>query len=311
MVCFEYSNDNKRYHTFNYYLKEKYHSKVFKVSLNANFSCPNRDGKIAYGGCSFCSSLGSGEYAGNINNDLLEQFEQVKSMMHQKWDKAKYIAYFQAYTNTYAPLETLKEMYEPFVAMENVVALAIATRPDCLENDVIEYLASLTSKLDVWVELGLQTTSDEIAKSFNRGYDYDVFLDCLNRLEKTNIKVCVHLINGLFNESKEMMIENAKKLSKLKIDAIKIHMLHLITDSKMGKEYLNKPWDLLSLDEYVEIVVEQLRYLRKEIVVQRLTGDAKKDDLIAPLWTLNKTNVLNSIDKYMKNNNYMQGDLCE
>ncbi|MDH6603783.1 radical SAM protein (TIGR01212 family) [Bacilli bacterium PM5-9] len=311
MVCFEYSNDNKRYHTFNYYLKEKYHSKVFKVSLNANFSCPNRDGKIAYGGCSFCSSLGSGEYAGNINNDLLEQFEQVKSMMHQKWDKAKYIAYFQAYTNTYAPLETLKEMYEPFVEMENVVALAIATRPDCLENDVIEYLDSLTSKLDVWVELGLQTTNDEIAKSFNRGYDYDVFLDCLNRLEKTNIKVCVHLINGLFNESKEMMIENAKKLSKLKIDAIKIHMLHLITDSKMGKEYLNKPWDLLSLDEYVEIVVEQLRYLRKEIVVQRLTGDAKKDDLIAPLWTLNKTNVLNSIDKYMKNNNYMQGDLCE
>ena len=308
---FEYSDDNKRYYTFNYYLKEKYHSKVFKVSLNADFTCPNRDGKVGVGGCSFCNTLGSGEYAGAITDNLIDQFNSIKEKMHVKWPEAKYIAYFQAYTNTYAPLETLKATYESFITMDNVLALAIATRPDCLSAEIISYLDSLTDKLDIWLELGLQTTHDKIAQSFNRGYDYEAFLDCINRLKDTNIKVCVHLINGLPNETKEMMIENVQRVTRLPIDAIKIHMLHLIIDSKWGQEYLKKTWSLLSLEEYVEIVVEQLRYLKKDIVIQRLTGDAKKENLIAPLWTLNKTNVLNSIDKYMAKNNYKQGDLYE
>lgn len=311
MKKFKYSNDNKRYHTFNYYLKNKYQSKVFKVSLNAAFSCPNRDGKVSVGGCTFCSSLGSGDFAGNINDDLIKQFHDIKEKMHVKWPQAKYIAYFQAYTNTYAPLATLKEMYQPFVQMDNTVALAIATRPDCLEQDVIDYLDGLSLKQDIWIELGLQTTNNKIAQSFNRGYDYEVFLDTINRLSKTNIKVCVHLINGLPNESKEMMIDNAKKLSKLPIDALKIHMLHIVEHTKMAQDYKKQPWDLLSLEQYVEIVAEQLRYLPDNIVMQRLTGDAFKEDLIVPQWTLNKTNVLNSIDKYMAANDFIQGELYE
>lgn len=308
---FKYSNDNKRYHTFNYYLKNKYASKVFKVSLNANFTCPNRDGKVGVGGCTFCSNLGSGDYAGDITLDLKQQFETIKAKMHLKWPKAKYIAYFQAYTNTYASLEQLKEIYEPIINKENVVALAIATRPDCLEGDVIEYLDSLTDKLDVWIELGLQTTHDEIAQKFNRGYDYETFLKTIKRLEKTNLKVCIHLINGLPFETKAMMLENVKRISKLKIDGLKIHMLHLITDSKMGQDYLKESWPLLSLEEYVTLVVEQLRYLPCEMIIQRLTGDANKDNLLAPLWTLNKTKVLNEIDKKMACDNVYQGDKYE
>ena len=308
---FKYSDDNKRYHTFNYYLKQTYHSKVCKVSLNANFSCPNRDGKVGVGGCSFCSYLGSGDYAGKANDSLSDQFVEISQKLQQKWPDAKYIAYFQAYTNTYASLEILKASYEPFVHKEKVVALAIATRPDCLADETIAYLDELSNEIDIWLELGLQTTHDEIAKDFNRGYDYQVFLDCLDKLAMTNLKVCVHLINGLPNETYEMMLDNVKKLNKLKIDAIKIHMLHVIKDSKLGEDYLITPFKLLNLTEYVELVVHQLRYLRPELIVQRLTGDANKDNLLAPLWTLNKTKVLNSIDKYMALHNYLQGDLCE
>lgn len=308
---FKYSNDNKRYYTFNYYLKKTYQSKVFKVSLNAGLSCPNRDGKVGVGGCSFCSSSGSGDFAGEISLSLQKQFEQIKHKMHLKWPDAKYIAYFQAYTNTYASLDKLKIIYESVLNNPDVVALDIATRPDCLEDDLIEYLAKLSEKIDVWLELGLQTTYDESAKLFNRGYDYAVFLDAISRLEKTNIKVCVHLINGLPNENKEMMIENVKRLSHLSIDAIKIHMLHLVEDSLWGQDYLKKPFSLLSLDEYVELVVEQLRYLPSEMIIQRLTGDADKNTLIAPLWTLNKTKVLNEIDKLMVKENCYQGDLYE
>lgn len=308
---FKYSNDNKRYYTFNYYLKKTYQSKVFKVSLNAGLSCPNRDGKVGVGGCSFCSSSGSGDFAGEISLSLQKQFEQIKHKMHLKWPDAKYIAYFQAYTNTYASLDKLKIIYESVLNNPDVVALDIATRPDCLEDDLIEYLAKLSEKIDVWLELGLQTTYDESAKLFNRGYDYAVFLDAISRLEKTNIKVCVHLINGLPNENKEMMIENVKRLSHLSIDAIKIHMLHLVEDSLWGQDYLKKPFSLLNLDEYVELVVEQLRYLPSEMIIQRLTGDADKNTLIAPLWTLNKTKVLNEIDKLMVKENCYQGDLYE
>ena len=310
MNDFKYSDDNKRYHTFNYYLKNKYECKVFKVSLDAGFTCPNRDGSKGYGGCSFCSSKGSGEYAGNKNDDLLVQFNKIKDMMHQKWSKGKYIVYFQAFSNTYAPLIQLKKIYAPFLEIENVVGIAIATRPDCLDDEIIAYLDSLTSKVDIWLELGLQTTNDKIAQEFNRGYNFEVFDKNMKKLEKTNINVCVHLINGLKNETKDMMIDNVKKLSKYKIDAIKIHMLHIVADSLLAIEYEKNPFNILSLDEYVEVVVNQLRHLPKEIVVQRLSGDAKKEKLIVPMWTLNKTNVLNSIDKYMAKNKIVQGDLC-
>lgn len=306
---FLYTQDNKRYYTFNYYLKQTYGKKVAKISLNTNFGCPNRDGKVGYGGCSFCSSLGSGDFAGDNSKDLENQYLQVKSMMQEKWQDTYYIAYFQAFTNTYAPLEVLKQAFDPFTKIDEIKAISIATRPDCLDNQIIEYLDSLTSTKDVWVEMGLQTTFDDSAKAFNRGYDYAVFLDTMQRLEKTNLKICVHLINGLPNETKEMMLTNVQRIAKLKrIDALKIHMLHLIKGTKMAQEYLQKPWPLLSRDEYVELVVQQLSYLPPQMIIQRLTGDAKADELVAPMWTLKKVDVLNHIDMYMAKNDIVQGD---
>lgn len=308
---FVYSNDNKRYHTFNYYLKNKYGSKVFKVSLNANFSCPNRDGSKGIGGCTFCSSTGSGDFAGKVDNTLLDQFETIKTRMHIKWPQAKYIAYFQAYTNTYAPLDILKKTYQPFIEMEDVKVIDIATRPDCLDENVIAYLDEIAQSKEVWVELGLQTTYDDTAINFNRAYEYQVFLDAIDRLSKTKIKVCVHIINGFRGESSEMMINNVKRVGQLKIHGIKIHMLHIIKNTQLAKEYMMDSFTILTLDEYVATTVNQLRYLPEHIIVQRLTGDANKDDLIVPEWTLNKTNVLNSIDKYMALHGYYQGDLVK
>ena len=306
---FEYSNTNLRYHSLSYYFKNKYKSKVFKVALDANFSCPNRDGNAGFGGCSFCSSEGSGEYAGDSDLSLLKQYDNVKKRMSKKWPKAKTVAYFQAYTSTYGPLSKIKKMVEPFLEKSEVVAIDIATRPDCLEDDVIEYLNSLCHKKDIWIELGLQTIYDQSAKDFNRGYDFSVFEDAIKRLKKTDIKVCVHLINGLKNESKEMMIESAKVVSSMGIDAIKIHMLHLVKDSKLGQKYLKEPFKILSKEEYTDIVATQLENIPKEVVIQRITGDAQKDKLIVPKWTLKKFIVMNDIQKELVRRDSFQGKL--
>ena len=308
---FEYSNTNKRYHTFDYYLKNKYNEKVFKVSLNAGFSCPNRDGKIGYGGCTFCSSLGGGENGGNIHDNLDEQFEKVKSIMHLKWPIAKYIAYFQAFSNTYAPVNILKEIYEPFVYKEDVVSIAIGTRADCLDNDVVEYLASIASRTDLWVEIGLQTANDETAKLINRGYNYSVFVDSVNKLRKHNINVTVHIINGLPGENKEMMVNTIKEINKLDIQGIKIHSLNILKDSIMGKDFYNNPFKILSINDYIDVVIKQLENLRKEIVVQRLTSDPVKENLIAPMWNTDKIQLLNDIDKEMVIRDTYQGKALE
>ena len=304
---FPYSNDNKRYHTWNYYLKNKYENKVFKVPLNANFSCPNRDGTCGYGGCTFCGALGSGEYAGNILDDLNSQFVDRLEMMQRKWPDGLPIAYFQAYTNTYAPLETLKAMYDPFAKRDDIVSIAIATRADCLEDDKIAYFDSLCDNKEIWIELGLQSIFDKTAKRCNRGHDYKTFLDCIERLKNTRLKICVHLINSLPYESKEEMIESAKALASLPIHAVKIHMLHVCHGTKMAEEYKEYPFPLLTLEEYVDVVVRQLEVFPKEMIIQRLTGDAVKELLIAPIWTLNKTNVLNSIDKEIAKRDTWQG----
>ena len=304
---FPYSFDNKRYHTWNYYLKQKFHQKVYKVSLNANFSCPNRDGTCGIGGCTFCSALGSGDYAGNIHDDLAKQFSDVNEMMKQKWPQGIPMAYFQAYTNTYAPLEKLKEYYTPFIENEEIVALAIATRADCLEDDKITYLDSLTKKKEIWIELGLQSIFDQTCEQLNRGHDFSTFCNCIERLRKTNIKICVHLINSLPMESKEMMIESARVLGQLPIHAVKIHMLHVCEHTKMGEQFKKQPFPLLTMNEYIDVVISQLEVLPSNIIIQRLTGDAVKEELIAPSWTLNKTNVLNNIDKEMVRRNTWQG----
>ena len=307
---FKYSNTNLRYHSLSYYYKNKYKTKVSKIALDADFTCPNRDGKAGFGGCSFCSSAGSGEFAGDSNKTIMTQYNNVKARMQNKWPDSKTVPYFQAYTSTYGPLSKIKEMVEPFLLMDEVVAIDIATRPDCLEDDVIEYLDSLTGCKDIWIELGLQTIHDQIARDFNRGYDFDVFVDTVKRLAKTKIKVCVHLINGLPNESMEMMVESAKVVSSMDIDAVKIHMLHLVKDSRLGQQYLKKPFKILSKDEYVDIVASQLEVIPKEIIIQRLTGDAKAENLIVPKWTLSKFIVMNDIQKELVKRDSYQGRLA-
>lgn len=304
---FTYSNTNKRYYTFSYYLKTNFQNKVFKVPLNANFSCPNRDGTKAVGGCTFCSALGSGDYAGSIQDSMQEQFDKGKEKMLVKWPTGKAMAYFQAYTNTYASLDTLKAHFDPFIENNEVIALSIATRADCLSDETITYLDSLTATKEVWLELGLQSIYDETSTRINRGHTFEEFNEAIERLSKTNLKICVHLMNSLPNETREQMIESARVVGQMNIHAIKIHMLHVIQNTKMALQYYINPFPLLSLDEYVEVIVRQLEVIREDIVIQRLTGDAVKEDLIAPLWTLNKTQVLNDIDKYMQLHDTYQG----
>ena len=304
---FIYSNDNKRYHTWNYYLRNKYHCKVFKVPLNANFSCPNRDGTCGVGGCSFCTSLGSGDQVQERFEPLDKQYIANLKVMKNKWPQGKGFAYFQAYTNTYCSLAVLKETIEPIFYQEDVLGLCIATRADCLEDDKIEYLNQLSYKKEIWIELGLQSIYDDTAQAINRGHTYATFVDCVQRLKHTNLHICVHLMNSLPNETKDMMIESAKVVGKLPIHALKIHMLYLMKNTQLAKQYLKHPFPLLTLEEYVDVVIKQLEYLPKEMIIQRLTGDGLKDEQIASFWMLNKTRVLNEIDKEMVRRNTYQG----
>lgn len=305
MNPFPYSLDNKRYHTYNYFLKTKYHKKVAKVSLDAHFTCPNRDGTKGYGGCIFCSEKGSGDFILD-SNSLLEQFKAGSEVMKRKWPEAVFIPYFQAYTNTYAPLEKLKQIYEPFIQMKDVVGIAIATRADCLTEEICDYLEELSHKTDVYIELGLQTIHDKTAKEINRGHTYEEFLNGLNMLRRHHLEVCVHIINGLPNETVDMMLETAKVVGELDIQGIKIHNLYVTKNSRLYRSY---PFKMLEREEYIELVAHQLEYIPGHVVVERLTGDAPLKELVAPMWSIKKTTILNDIDKFMKKNEIMQGDL--
>lgn len=304
---FTYSNSNKRYHTLDYYYKQKFNSKVFKISLNGGFTCPNIDGTKGIGGCIYCSSLGSGEYAGNKFDDLKTQFEKGLKMMERKWPNGKYIAYFQANTNTYANVDVLKEKYEEVLTFDNVIGLNIATRCDAITNECLEYLKELNKRTFLTIELGLQTMHDKTAKFINRGHDLKCFEEMVLKLRKNNINVVVHIINGLPNETKEMMLDTVKYLNTLDIQGIKIHMLSVLKNTKLEKVYQQNNFNLINRDEYIEIVCEQLCYLRPEIVINRITGDPKADDLIAPNWILNKRTIINDIDKYMVKFDLYQG----
>lgn len=304
---FKNTLDNKRYYTLNYYYKKKYNSKVFKVSLNAGFTCPNKDEKLGTKGCIFCSKLGSGDFAGEKTKDLVTQFEEVKSIMLKKWPNAKYIGYFQANTNTYAPVDVLKEKFEPILKLDNVVGLNIATRSDAIDDEVLDYLEELNRKTDLTIELGLQSMHDETLKYINRGHDLKSFEDCLKKLKERCIKVVVHIINGLPNETKEMMIETAEHLNNLGIDGIKIHMLHVIKNTELANIYERERFHILTKEEYIDIVINQLERLNENIVINRITGDPVKEDLIEPTWLLKKFCVLNDIDKEMVRRNTYQG----
>ncbi len=297
---FKYTLDNKRYHTLNYYNKSKYGCKVFKVSLNAGFSCPNKKNGT---GCIYCYN-GSGE---NDGMDLLTQFNKVRDNNLKKWPNAKYIGYFQAGTNTYADVNTLKSKYEPILKLDNVIGLNIATRCDALNSDVLDYLEDLNNRTDLIVELGLQTIHESTSKLINRGHTLDQFEEAVLELRKRNINVVVHIINGLPFETKEMMLNTIKYLNKLDIQGIKIHMLFILKDTPILNLYNTTNFHILSKEEYIDIVIDQLELLRPEIVIHRITGDPIKELLIEPTWLLKKFSVLDDIDKEMVKRDSYQG----
>ena len=308
---FIYSDNNKRYHTLDYFYKHKFNSKVCKISLNAGFSCPNLDGTVGYGGCIYCSKLGSGEFAGNVKDNLLKQFDDVKKIYEKKWPNAKYIGYFQARTNTYAPNNKLKDIYETILNNKDIIGLNIATRPDSISNECLDYLEKLNKKTYLTIELGLQTINDKTAKLINRCYKLDIFTKMVFELRKRNIEVVVHIINGLPYETKEDMINTVKYLNKLDIQGIKIHMLSVLKDTPLEIMYRSDKFHILNKDEYIDIVINQLENLRPEIVIHRITGDPKIEDLIEPNWLTKKFCVLNDIDKEMLKRKTYQGKNLE
>ena len=297
---FKYTLDNKRYHTLNYYNKTKYGCKVFKVSLNAGFSCPNKKNGT---GCIYCYN-GSGE---NDGMDLLTQFNKVRDNTLKKWPNAKYIGYFQAGTNTYADVNTLKSKYEPILKLDNVIGLNIATRCDALNSNVLDYLEDLNNRTDLIVELGLQTIHESTSILINRGHTLEQFEEAVLELRKRNINVVVHIINGLPFETKEMMLSTIKYLNKLDIQGIKIHMLFILKDTPILNLYNTTNFHILSKEEYIDIVIDQLELLRPEIVIHRITGDPIKELLIEPTWLLKKFSVLDDIDKEMVKRDSYQG----
>lgn len=303
------TNDEKHYNTLaNYYLN-KYHEKVAKISLNAGFSCPNKDGTKGYGGCSYCSRSGSGDFAGKPSDDLKTQFEKIREVMVKKWPNTLYIPYLQANTNTYAEVSRLEEIYTKLLSLDpNVVQISIATRADCLENEKIALLSKINKIIPVQIELGLQTSNEKTASLINRGSSNEELIDAVRRLRRENIEIVIHIMNGLPGEDEADMLNTIEFINKLDIQGIKIHSLCILKNTKMGDDYLKNPWPLLSLEEYVKITVEQIRHLREDIIIHRLSADADLNDLIAPLWTRKKLVVMNEIDKLMRKNNYYQGD---
>ena len=306
---FKYTLDNKRYHTLNYHFKTKYNSKVVKISLNAGFSCPNIDGTVGYGGCIYCSKSGSGEFGGDKNKPLTEQFYDIKKVIDKKWPNSKYIAYFQAHTNTYAPLNILKEKYESVLNLDNVIGIAIATRADSISDECLEYLSDLNKRTNLTIELGLQTIHDTTSKLINRCHTLKQFEETYYKLKERNIEVVVHIINGLPYETKKMKLETVKYLNKLKIDGIKIHMLNIVKDTALANLYQTKPFHILTKEEYIDIVIKQLELLDPKIVIHRITSDPDPKNLIAPTWLLKKCNLLNDIDKEMKKRDTYQGKI--
>lgn len=300
-------DQNKRYNTIDRFYKYKYGKKVAKISLNANFSCPNKDGTKAYGGCSYCSLSGSGDFAGDKNKDLLTQFADIKAIMNQKWPDTLYMPYLQANSNTYGSLEKLKETYEPLTKIKDIIGISIATRSDCFNEEIYAYLNELNQRVPLQIELGLQTIHQKTAERINRGSTLEEFVSCVNRLHKLNIEIVVHIINGLPDESKEMMLQTIDFLNELPIQGIKIHSLLIIKNTRLAKEYETNPFKLLTRDEYVDIVCCQIERLRDDIIIHRLAADSGIDDLIEPLWTRKKLVVMNEIDKELRKRDTYQG----
>lgn len=310
MNPFPYAEDkNKRYHSWNFALRQEFGEKIFKVPIDAGFDCPNRDGTVAKGGCTFCSVSGSGDMIVAPEAPLPEQFEKEIAMMHKKWPQVdKYIVYFQNFMNTHAPVAVIRERFEQVLTLPGVVGISIGTRPDCLPEDVVDYLAELNQRFYLWVELGLQTTFETTSNAINRAHDYQTYLDGVASLRKHNIRVCTHLINGLPGETIEMMQENVRRtIQDSDIQGIKLHLLHLMRNTRMLRDYHEGRLQLMRRDTYVSLICDQLEMIPPEIIIHRLTGDAPWDSLVGPMWSLKKWEVLNEIDQEMLRRNSYQG----
>lgn len=302
---FKYSDDNKRYHTYNYHLRHKFGRKVYKVPLNVDLGCPNRDGSKGYGGCKFCSAKLSGDFAGNPEKDILTQYKQVRKIMENKWQNGLCIPYFQAGSNTYGDINLLEKMYKTAMGLENAVGLSIATRGDCIDEPKARLLGDIAKETYLTVELGLQTVHDKTAIAMNRCHTFEDFLRGYELLRKYNVNVMVHIINGLPNETHDMMMQTAEVLSRLDLMGVKIHLLHILKNTELAKMYLNGDFCEMEMTDYINIVCDQIEILPPEFVIARLTGDGARSELIAPKWSMNKKCVMNEIDKeFVRRNSY-------
>jgi len=300
---FKYSLDNKRYHTLNYFYRNKFNSKVFKVPIDAHMSCPN---KINGNGCIYCSDNSKANII-NSNESISEQFLNNIKILEKKWPNSLYIPYFQAGTNTYAPLDTLKELFEQLLDYPKVVGLAIATRPDSLSDEVIDYLGNLSKKTFLTIELGLQSSNNNTLNFIKRGHDVECFINAVKKLKEKGIFVVAHIINGLPYETEEDMLNTIKLLNDINIDGVKIHMLYISKNTELARIYEKEKFHILTKEEYIDVVIKQLELLNEKIVIERITGDPIKEELITPDWLLKKFCVLNDIDKEMVKRNTYQG----
>ena len=299
----------RKIYMLNDFLKEKFNEKIYKVSLDGGFTCPNRDGKVSRGGCIFCSENGSGDFTATKLKSIHAQIEEQIDLVSKKYKGDKYIAYFQNFTNTYAEVSYLRKIYEEALSHEKIVGLAIATRPDCLEDDVLELLADLNKKTFLWVELGLQTLNDDVAKYFNRAYETEIYKEASEKLNKLNIKFVTHIIIGLPKEENDDYLKTAIFAQNCGTWGIKLHLMYVVKNTPLEKLYLNGDLKVNTKEEYVEKIVNVLENISSEIVVHRLTGDGDRETLVAPLWSIKKIDVLNSIHKELKRRNTYQGKL--
>ena len=303
------TDSNKRYFTYDYYLRKTFGRKCAKIPLDAGFTCPNIDGKCGVGGCIYCSGRGSGDFALLPSVPLKEQYMATRDKLSSKWDASRCIAYFQAHSNTYAPLEVLREKFEEALSFDGVVGLNIATRADCIDEEIAEYLAELAERTVLTIELGLQSVHDSTAKIINRGHSFDDFIKGYELLRNASkkINICVHLIFGLPTETREMMLESVKVLSALEPDQVKIHLLHVLRGTKMAEMYESGEYEPLTKERYVSLVADAIELLPPDAVVARLTGDGMADELLAPEWSRKKVSVINDIDKLLYERNTYQG----
>lgn len=296
-----------RYNALDYHVKTKYNSKLYKISLDGGFTCPNRDGKLSTGGCIFCSEDGSGDFASPRHLPISQQLNVGKSLISHKVKTPKYIAYFQAFTNTYAPVDHLRTIFLEAIKDPEVVVLSIATRPDCLDEEVLSLLNDLNKIKPVWIELGLQTSNYESALHINRCYGLSTFEKAVENLRKINIEIIVHTIIGLPREGLDGILDTISYLNTKDIQGIKLQLLHVLKDTRLASEYTKSPFLIPSMEEYIYLLGQCISILRPDIVIHRITGDGPKDLLIAPLWSSNKKLVLNSVGKYFKESDLWQG----